>query len=209
MPNFVQSTLNAAASEVLRRAPDVSDPLEYLENQRVTWEFKDSISEGIDVGYLHPHCIFDIFISYSSKDALAVIGVVLELVGRDYSIYIDCFDPTLNPKVVDHRTAENIRRRMVQSRRLFVAATQHSPASDWEPWELGFTDGLTKKAATLFINPEEVVDLGRQSYFSLNPEVRRGSPHLGMGSHLIIGDPQASPPWQCNWIHWLMGPRRY
>ena len=206
---FLQSTLEGFGHVAMREYSFATEPTEYLERFRADQDLDHPIPEEIEIGSKIIYQIFDIFISYSSKDALAVMVLVLELVGRGYSIYVDCFDPTLNPRAVDRQTAEIIRRRMVQSRSLFVATTQHAPASDWVPWELGFTDGLTNKAATLFIAPDEKVDFGRQSYFSLYPEVRRGSPNLGMGADLIIADPQASPPWQSDWNHWLMPPRRH
>ncbi|MCA9066901.1 MAG: hypothetical protein KDA96_27730, partial [Planctomycetaceae bacterium] len=93
---------------------------------------------------------FDIFLSHSSLDAIQVLGIWSLLQQRGYLVYLDRIcDPQLNRAVVNRVTAETIRRRMTQCRSLFVATSQNTPASQWVPWELGFTDGLTGKAAIL------------------------------------------------------------
>ncbi len=156
-----------------------------------------------------PRHLFDIFLSYSSPDAVAVVGLYHWLVARRYRVYLDRFDRLLNPAVVTRATATIIRRRIVQSRSLFVATSPHALTSDWVPWEMGFADGLMNKAAVLFIAPRPNVTFNRQSYFELYPEVGPGPAGAAKGQDLILTDPQAVPPWSATWDTWLRMPRRY
>lgn len=163
----------------------------------------------VQAGNQTPSAIFDIFLSYSSKDAPAVLGLYHWLSGRNYCVYLDCFDPSLpNPSVVNRSTAEVLRRRMVQSRSLFVATTKSTPSSAWVPWELGFTDGFSNKAAVLFIAPGGGVKFHRQSYFELYPEVQHDASKT-KPDDLIITDSVTSPPLSCSWGAWLRLPKRY
>ncbi len=143
---------------------------------------------------------FDIFLSHSSLDAVQVLGIFLILRSRGYSVYLDrVCDPHLNRAVVNKSTATTIRRRMTQCRSLFVATSANTTASQWVPWELGFTDGLTGKAAILPIVPEDTVAFGGLSYFELYPNVQDASPAL-KPNDLTIWDGRVSIG---TWGHWL------
>jgi hypothetical protein len=153
--------------------------------------------------------VFDIFLSYSSKDSLAVLGLYRWLQVQKYRVYLDCFDPALpNPSSVTRQTAQILRRRMVQCLSLFVATTNNTPSSDWVPWELGFTDGLTNKSAVLYIAPQANVRFNRQSYFELYPEVQRDNTQ-SKPLDLLIFDPPVIPAPGYDWQTWLNSARRY
>lgn len=153
--------------------------------------------------------VFDIFLSYSSKDSLAVLGLFYWLTTRQYRVYVDCFDRALpNPAVVTRQTASILRKRMVQSQSLFVATTHSTPTSTWVPWELGFTDGLTNKAAVLYIAPQTSVAFNRQSYFALYPEVLQDATQFNP-KDLILSDAVAVPKLNCDWRQWLAIPKQY
>jgi hypothetical protein len=183
------------------------EPEDGLTLEAGTWLEGEAGSAAGSRLHAPPH-LFDIFLSYSSKDAVAVVGLYHWLVPR-YRVYLDRFDRLLNPAVVTRATATIVRRRIVQSRSLFVATSQHALASDWVPWEMGFADGLMNKAAVLFIAPRANVPFNRQSYFELYPEVGPGPTGAAKGHDLILTDPQAVPPWSVDWDAWLRMPRRY
>ncbi len=129
---------------------------------------------------------FDIFLSHSSLDAIQVLGIYQILSSRGYLVYLDRIcDPHLNRAVVNRATATTIRRRMTQCHSLFVATSLNTPASQWVPWELGFTDGLTGKAAVLPIVPGDTVSFGGLSYFELYPTVQ-DDPNTRKPSDLTI-----------------------
>ena len=149
---------------------------------------------------------FDIFLSYSSKDAAPVLGLYRFLKGNGYSVYLDCFDRLLNPKVVNRFSETVIRRRLIMSRSLIVATSQNMPSSAWVPWELGFTDGLSNKVAVLYIAPKPGIAFGRQSYFELYPMV---GPGIGTTKpkDLQIFDPPGLGPY--DWNQWVKSPRAH
>lgn len=153
--------------------------------------------------------LFDIFLSYRSTDAVAVLGLYHWLTRRHYQVYLDSLDVSLpHPSQVNRQTADVLRKRMVQSRSLFVVTTQNTPTSMWVPWELGFTDGLTSKAAVLYIADPANLTFHRQSYFELYAEVQRDN-RLSKPSDLHLLDPLARPPLNCDWGTWLAIPKRY
>jgi hypothetical protein len=163
--------------------------------------------EQVDVSSLP--VVFDIFLSYRSTDAMVVLGLYHWLTRRGYFAYLDSLDISLpNPASVNRRTADILRKRMVQSQSLFVITTQDMPSSAWVPWELGFTDGLTGKAAVLYIADRSNVAFNRQSYFALYAEVQRDNAK-SKPFDLHINDTFARPALHCDWGHWLKLPKRY
>jgi len=149
---------------------------------------------------------FDVFLSHSSLDKIKVLGIYHILQGRGYSVYLDSIcDPHLNRALVTRSTATTIRRRMTQCRSLFVATSSNTPASQWVPWELGFTDGLTGKAAVLPILPEGTVSFGGLTYFELYPTVQ-DNPAAAKPSDLTLWDGASLIG---TWGTWLAMPKRY
>lgn len=93
---------------------------------------------------------FDIFLSHSRLDAEAILGVkrILERAGK--SVYVDWIDdPQMDRANVTPATAEQLRRRMRQSRSLFYVHSGNATRSRWMPWELGYFDGLNGNVAIL------------------------------------------------------------
>ena len=149
---------------------------------------------------------FDVFLSHSSLDAIKVLGIYHLLKGRGYSVYLDSVcDPHLNRASVNRATATTIRRRMTQCQSLFVATSSNTTTSQWVPWELGFTDGLTGKAAVLPILPEGTVTFGGLSYFELYPAVQ-DNPTSTKPNDLTIWDGSSLIG---TWGTWLKMIKRY
>lgn len=93
---------------------------------------------------------FDVFLSHSRLDAEAILGVkrILERAGK--SVYVDWIDdPQLDRSNVTAGTAEQLRRRMRQSRSLFYVHSGNAARSRWMPWELGYFDGFNGNVAIL------------------------------------------------------------
>jgi len=83
------------------------------------------------------------FLSHSHKDAQLALGLQELLNNQGWDVYIDWQDPTM-PDKPDDETAFNIKVAIVRAEWFLFLATQHSMASRWCPWEIGFADA--KKA---------------------------------------------------------------
>jgi hypothetical protein len=79
------------------------------------------------------------FLSHSSKDADLIPGVITILENHGAIVYIDKKDPEL-PPYTSKETASTLKRRIDQSRKFILLATENSKTSSWVPWELGLAD---------------------------------------------------------------------
>ncbi|KPY89133.1 toll/interleukin-1 receptor domain-containing protein [Pseudomonas syringae pv. tagetis] len=80
------------------------------------------------------------FLSHSHTDAVLALGLQELLKKAGWDVYIDWQDRTM-PETPDAETAFNIKVAIVQADWFLLLATQHSTASRWCPWEIGFADG--------------------------------------------------------------------
>lgn len=115
--------------------------------------------------------IYDIFLSHSYKDRIAVAGLVKYLKRQyNYKIYVDWIeDKTLDRSRVTKATAKTIKLRMKNCKCLFYVTSENAPQSKWMPWELGLMDGLKDRVA--------ICPLIREVYES---DVYRGQEYLGI-----------------------------
>ena len=92
---------------------------------------------------------YDIFLSHSYKDRLAVAGLAKHLEQQyGYDVYVDWIeDSSLNRSQVSRATAKVIKNRMRQCRSLFYVTSANASSSKWMPWELGLMDGMKEKVA--------------------------------------------------------------
>lgn len=103
---------------------------------------------------------FDIFLSHSHLDPELIDGAIRFLDELRYSVYVDWkVDPA--PESVTKKAAEQVRKRLRQSKALFFASTDGSRSSRWMPWELGYMDGRNGKCAIL---PIAAYDTNSNSY---------------------------------------------
>jgi hypothetical protein len=79
------------------------------------------------------------FLSHSSKDQELVVGAVRLLTGHGATVYIDKKDPAL-PPYTNKDTAIGLKKRIQQSRKFVLLASENSKDSRWVPWELGIAD---------------------------------------------------------------------
>ncbi|MEZ6032000.1 MAG: toll/interleukin-1 receptor domain-containing protein [Planctomycetaceae bacterium] len=167
-------------------------------------DLRPRVPEAVESG--SPVKTFDIFLSYSSLDATMVLGIYQILLKKGYSVYLDrTCDPHLHGLPVSKATATTIRRRMPQCRSLFVATSSRTTSSQWVPWELGVTDGLTGKAAVLPILPDGTVSFGGPAYFELHPAVQ-DNPTVSKSNDLTIWDGSSLIG---TWGTWLAMAKRY
>lgn len=135
-----------------------------------------------------PAVILDIFLAHSSLDSVQVLGLYHLLRDRGYSLYLDrVCDPQLDRENVTRETARVLRYRMAQCRSLVVATSANLPQTKWVPWELGFTDGYTGKAAVMPLLQSGQTTFAGQEYFELYPQVR-DSPGYNRPNDLDIYD---------------------
>jgi hypothetical protein len=154
-----------------------------------------------------PAVIFDIFLSHSSLDQLQVLGIYILLRRRGYSVYLDQIcDPQLNRANVTRATARVLRYRMAQCKSLFVATSSNTTSSKWVPWELGFTDGWSAKAAILPILPTGAYSFGGHEYFELYPEVKDAGSGYSHPHDLDIFD---GTKFIASWGNWLTRARTF
>ena len=118
---------------------------------------------------------FDIFLSHSSIDKIAVGGLARHLEKTYHlSTYVDWInDPQLDRSNVTKETAEIIKMRMSNSRCLFYVTSLNAPKSKWMPWELGIMDALVGKVAICPLSEEysNSDSYNGQEYLGLYPYV--------------------------------------
>ncbi len=129
---------------------------------------------------------YDIFLSHSYKDRIAVAGLVKYLKKQyGYEIYVDWIeDNTLDRTSVTKETANVIKNRMKNCKCLFYVTSENAPSSKWMPWELGLMDGLKGRVAICPLirgtSSSDVYQgqeyLGIYPYISENP--KKGSDEL-------------------------------
>lgn len=119
--------------------------------------------------------IYDIFLSHSYKDRVAVAGMVKYLKKQyGYEIYVDWIeDSTLDRSCVTKETANVIKTRMKNCKCLFYVTSENAPSSKWMPWELGLMDGLKERVAICPLTREvyEADDYRGQEYLGIYPYI--------------------------------------
>lgn len=99
---------------------------------------------------------FDIFLSHSKLDEVEIRGLKLMLEDYGFSVYIDWIDdPQLDRTKVNKESASVLRDRMRSARSLLFVTSANSVQSKWTPWELGFKDGSSGRAAILPVVSDE------------------------------------------------------
>lgn len=118
---------------------------------------------------------FDIFLSHSSDDAVAIAGIKTILERDGSTVYVDWIDdPQLNRALVSASTAHTLRSRMRSSASLVYVSSRTSPASRWMPWELGYFDGMRPgKIAILPIVEASDSEFTGIEFVGLYPTVER------------------------------------
>lgn len=137
MPNFYTP----------RRVRDIA-----LTNRRfaVTANARQALEESVETIFPSDYAEFDIFLSYRNTDIELALGIHTDLKRRGYRVYLDrIMDPQLDRTNVTAATAEQIRKRLTQSKSVFYIATDNAEGSKWMPWELGFEDGYRGKSAVV------------------------------------------------------------
>jgi TIR domain len=134
---------------------------------------------------------FDIFLSHSKLDEAEIRGLKLMLEDYGYSVYVDWIDdPHLDRTKVNKESAFALRDRMKSSRSLLYVTSANSVESKWTPWELGFKDGSSGRAAILPVVADETDEdayVGVE-YLGLYPYL---SEHMGTDGKKRL------------WINWM------
>lgn len=110
-----------------------------------------------------------------------MLKVCTILTEQGFSVYVDWIvDPDLNRNFVTKESAENIRKRMDQSRSLLYAISIHAEMSKWMPWELGYIDGHSRhKCAILPVAKTSASKFERMEYLKLYPIVNVNMGYTG------------------------------
>ena len=86
---------------------------------------------------------FDVFLSHSYLDAVAVLGLKRLLEDEGLTVYVDWIeDKDLDRSRVSASTAARLRNRARSCTSLVYATSRNASKSRWMPWELGYFDGV-------------------------------------------------------------------
>ena len=118
---------------------------------------------------------FDVFLSHAMLDADLVLGIKVLLEREGRKVYVDWVDDqALERDLVTAKTADVLRKRMVQSESLLYVATENATKSKWMPWELGYFDGLKNGGvAILPVLDKSDAPFEGQEYLGLYPAITR------------------------------------
>jgi hypothetical protein len=145
---------------------------------------------------------YDVFLSHASVDAEIILGVKGIIQDHGYTVYIDWIDdPDLDRKNVTPETADTLRHRMNVCRSLFYTTTQNSSSSKWMPWECGYFDGKSGRAAILPVTASKTNEFDGQEYLGLYPYIVEDKGEDGK-SHLWV---HRSPKIYVEFGEWLNG----
>ena len=118
----------------------------------------------------------DTFLSYSSKDAQFLPGVIKLLENHGASVYCDLTDDRL-PRNPTPETASIIKAQIGRSVRLVMFVTVNSKDSRWVPWELGIGDvklSATNVALLPVAKQNLDQDWAKQEYLGLYRHIVHG-----------------------------------
>jgi len=90
------------------------------------------------------------FLSHSHKDAELAKGVQGFLQAMGWDIYIDWQDTTM-PEKPNRETADKIQEKIRNLDWFLFLGTQHSTASRWCPWEIGYADGVKPRNSIVVV----------------------------------------------------------
>jgi hypothetical protein len=117
------------------------------------------------------------FLSHSSKDEDLVIGAIHVLEEHGARVYTDKIDPGM-PPYTSEVTAALLKRRILQTKRFVLLASDNSKESRWVPWELGVADGCKGLSGIALFPASEKAE--EQSWASWE--------YLGLYRRIVWGD---------------------
>lgn len=158
-----------------------------------------------DVASFSESKTYDIFLSYSSKDADETLGLKTIIEKLGYTVYVDWDDPNLDRSKVSPNTASLLKVRMKTCRSLFFATSENSPTSKWMPWELGYFDAFKGKVAILPIVQQPISTYTGQEYLGLYPYVEKADDREGKAVLWINKDASTYVRFE----QWLQGKEPY
>lgn len=136
------------------------------------------------------------FLSHSSKDKEYLAGIIAFLESFGAKVYIDKDDQLL-PKTTSRETAEGLKTRIKENRRLIILASTNSKTSRWIPWEIGLADGI-KNIDSIAILPltatddESAFSWPEQEYLSLYNQIVQGRLQGETGNCWMVLDRKAN-----------------
>lgn len=121
---------------------------------------------------------YDIFLSHSFKDRIAILGLKSNFENMGFSTYVDWYcDPQLNRGAVSKSTSQQLRMRMKRAKTLIYAFSSNAAKSSWMPWELGFADGDKSRCSILRVEDESRVQIySGFEYLQIYPYVDEATP---------------------------------
>ncbi|WP_380879063.1 hypothetical protein ACFB49_20140 [Sphingomonas sp. DBB INV C78] len=122
------------------------------------------------------------FLSHSSRDADILPGAIRILENHGARVYLDKKDPSL-PPYTSRDTADILRKRINESKKFILLASNNSKDSRWVPWELGLADGYKNpRNAAIFPSVDKQTEIAwtEQEY-------------LGIYDRIVFGDLNGKP----------------
>ncbi len=114
-------------------------------------ETPEDLLNAIYNSQLEQHKSFDLFLSHSSKDVDALLGLKTMLNAKGINVYIDWVNDReqLSRSLTNKDTAKVIMERIKSCKAMMFVNTEASLQSQWTPWELGYAHALGRKICVL------------------------------------------------------------
>lgn len=122
----------------------------------------------------------NVFISHSHDD-LEQIQDILAFLSLEYGVnpYIDSQDDSM-PAVTSRKTAERIKKKIVESDKFILLATEGAISSKWCNWELGFGDCVKLSSGSIALFPMKDVNERDSDY--------KGNEYLDLYPYVVYED---------------------
>jgi hypothetical protein len=127
---------------------------------------------------------YDIFLSHSYNDAMAILGLKELFESLGLKVFVDWDEEHFaDREKIDSERANDLRTQMRSCKTLIFVTSINSQDSIWMPWELGYFDGYKGKVAIMPLNPlEKIVDeFYGQEYLGIYPYI-----NFFGGYHILV-----------------------
>lgn len=127
---------------------------------------------------------WDVFMSHSLRDSEIVLGIRKFLEDNGLTVYVDWIDdPHLTRDRVTAATAQRLRARMGETRKMILTLSSNVQQSRWVPWELGYFDARSggQGIAVLPVKRDGDYEPTKgMEYVDLYPKISRSPSGLGL-----------------------------
>ena len=155
----------------------------YVSETKSTIHDSKVLFESIETDY----DVYDLFISYSSKDLKYVKKLAQYLNDSGFKVYVDDNDSVLDKNNVTKDTVKRLATIMNNCRCLIYVFTKNSAESSWCPWEMGYMSAYNNfKCAILPIIDETEQYIEHREYLLIYPRIEHIPSPDDDGGHFFV-----------------------